>query len=189
MGKRSIKKPPIGEKKLKGLLRPEDEALFRAAVENVEESVYVSPKISPKIKLNFPASEVVAPKRDLKPLLKGVSGDIDRRTMRALRRGQIRPEDRLDLHGMSQEDAHKSLVKFLQRSRADGKKCVIIITGRGKISQGGGLLQNQTPKWLNSSLLRQGIIAFSAAQASDGGSGAIYVLLRKPRYRLKDKFT
>ena len=189
MVKRLIKKPPIGEQKLEGLLRPEDEALFRAAVENVEQAVYISPKISGKKKLKFSASKIAAPKMGLKPLLKGISGDIDRRTMRALRRGQIRPEDSLDLHGMSQEEAHRSLVKFLQRSRADGKKCVIIITGRGKISQGGGLLQNQTPKWLNSSLLRKNIIAFTAAQARDGGSGAIYVLLRKTRYRLKDKFT
>ena len=80
-----------------------------------------------------------------------------------------------------QEEAHQSLVKFLQNAQANGKKCVIIITGRGKISQGGGILQNQTPKWLNSPLLRQSTIAFSAAQARDGGRGAIYVLLRKLR--------
>ena len=179
MGKRPIKKLPIGKQKLKGLLGPEDEALFQAAVESVEEDIDVSPKISGERKLYFSSSKLAADRRGLKPLSKGVSGDIDRRTMRALRRGQIRPEDRLDLHGMNQEEAHRTLVKFLQNAQANGKKCVIIITGRGKISQGGGILQNQTPKWLNSPLLRQSIIAFSAAQASDGGSGAIYVLLRK----------
>jgi len=179
MGKRSIKKLPIGEQTIKGLMAPEDEALFRAAVERVEGDIDVFPKMGGAKKLYVPTHKSGAPKRGLKPLVKGVSGDIDRRTMRALRRGQIRPEDRLDLHGMNQEEAHRTLVKFLQNAQANGKKCVIIITGRGKISQGGGILQNQTPKWLNSPLLRQSIIAFSAAQASDGGSGAIYVLLRK----------
>ena len=86
-----------------------------------------------------------------------------------------KPKGLLDINGKTLIDRQISLL------RKNGIDNVIIITGRGKISQGGGILQNQTPKWLNSPQLRQRIIAFSGAQASDGGSGAIYVLLRRLR--------
>ena len=53
------------------------------------------------------------------------------------------PQARLDLHGMTQDQAHTALVSFMADAQADGKRCVIVITGRGRISEGGGVLRNR----------------------------------------------
>ena len=111
----------------------------------------------------------------------GRSGDVDGRTLDRLKRGQIRPEARLDLHGLTQENAHRELVSFIVEAQASGKRSVIVITGRGRLSEGGGVLRNQTPNWLNAPALRARIIAFATAQPRDGGTGALYVLLRRAR--------
>lgn len=109
----------------------------------------------------------------------GETAGLDRRTMDRLRRGQMRPEARLDLHGSTREEAHRELTEFLHRARDDGKRCVIVITGRGRASFGGGVIRNETPRWLNLPALRPLVLGFAEAQPKDGGAGALYVLLRR----------
>ena len=89
-------------------------------------------------------------------------------------RGQIPIEARLDLHGMTQNIAHKCLNEFIEQSYIRGLRKVIVVTGKGQ-----GILKNQTPRWLNDPMLRRFILSFSYAQPRDGGDGALYVLLRK----------
>lgn len=101
--------------------------------------------------------------------------------MTRFRRGQMRPEGRLDLHGMIQTEAHRALTAYVAKAQSSGLRCVIVITGKGRISEGGGVLRNQVPNWLNSPSLRPLILAFSPAQPQDGGTGALYVLLRRKR--------
>ena len=91
-------------------------------------------------------------------------------------RGQLPIEARLDLHGMTQDVAHRSLSTFIEQSHRRGLRKVIVVTGKGQ-----GILKNQTPKWLNDPILRRFILSFSYAQPRDGGDGALYVLLRKNR--------
>ncbi len=111
----------------------------------------------------------------------GIPADLDARTMERLRRGRLRPEARLDLHGMTQDEAHQAVTGFIAASRGAGRRCVIVITGRGRAKLGGGVLREQAPRWLNLQPTRGNILGFAVAQPKDGGSGALYVLLRKKR--------
>ncbi|MCB2012748.1 MAG: Smr/MutS family protein [Geminicoccaceae bacterium] len=105
--------------------------------------------------------------------------DMDRRNWQRLKRGQMGIDARLDLHGLSQEEAHRRLDSFLLAQQARGARCVLVITGVGQ--RNGGILRNMTPRWLDTEPNRSRILAYSPAQTRDGGHGALYVLLRRRR--------
>lgn len=111
----------------------------------------------------------------------GEGADVDSRTMARLRRGRLRPEARIDLHGMTQVEAHGELAAFIARAQNDGRRCVLVVTGKGRVSEGGGVLRHGVPQWLNTPALRPRIMGFCAAQPRDGGAGALYVLIRRAR--------
>lgn len=126
-----------------------------------------------------PVRTALAPPADLLP---GVAGGIDKRTLAKLRRGQIAPEARIDLHNMTQSEAYAALGGFLASAQGAGKRCVLVITGKGYRSEGAvGVLRTNVPHWLNQPANRARILAFSHAAAGDGGEGALYVLLRRRR--------
>jgi DNA-nicking Smr family endonuclease len=102
---------------------------------------------------------------------------VDRATAERLRRGQRDIEARLDLHGMTQAEAHRALAGFVSGSRATGRRCVLVITGHGRMS--GGILKSAVPRWLHEPDLRRHILAIAPARPQHGGSGALYLLLRK----------
>ena len=167
------------------ILRPEDEALFLDAMKNNVKSPTSIDKTKPAKKRTkkIPNKTKTLPRRSLNldALSVGRSADVDKRTFDRLRRGQLRPEARLDLHGMTQDQAHKALMKFIEGSQEEGRRCVIVITGRGRVSEGGGVLRREVPGWLNSPGIRSIVLAVSMATPRDGGSGAMYVLLRRLR--------
>jgi DNA-nicking Smr family endonuclease len=109
----------------------------------------------------------------------GIAAGVDRRTLDRLRRGQMEIEADLDLHGHTQESAHRALAAFIRGHAGAGRRCVIVVTGKGR--DGGGVLRAEVPRWLNEPDLRQHILAFSHARPADGGDGALYVLLRRKR--------
>jgi DNA-nicking Smr family endonuclease len=102
---------------------------------------------------------------------------IDRASAERLKRGQQKVEARLDLHGMTQDEAYRVLLGFIRAARAAGKRCVLIITGRGRI--GGGVLKASVPRWLDEAEFRPHLLAIATAQPRDGGAGALYVMLRR----------
>jgi DNA-nicking Smr family endonuclease len=104
---------------------------------------------------------------------------LDRRTWLRLKRGQVMIERTLDLHGRTQADAHDTLTGFLAGAQAAGCRCVLVVTGKGLES--GGTLRHMVPRWLNEGANRERIVAFSPAQARHGGTGALYILLRRRR--------
>ncbi|MFZ2006289.1 MAG: Smr/MutS family protein [Stellaceae bacterium] len=104
---------------------------------------------------------------------------IDRANAERLKRGKHEIEARLDLHGMTQAEAHRALAAFIRASRADGKRCVLVITGRGRV--GGGVLKSAVPRWFDEPEFRPHLLAIATAQPQDGGSGALYVMLRRTR--------
>ena len=107
---------------------------------------------------------------------------IDRASFDRLRRGQLPIEARLDLHGLTQAEAHRELTRFITTSDASGKRLVLVITGKGRPgSEGMGVLRQAVPRWLNEPGLRGRILALTPAQPRDGGAGALYVLLRRKR--------
>jgi len=116
------------------------------------------------------------------PLSAGGGAGVDKRTAGRLRRGELQIEARLDLHGMTLEQAHRALAPFLLAAREAGRRTVLVITGKGRRSEGSlGVLRDAVPRWLNEPGLRPQIVAFCHAQPRHGGDGAYYVLLRRQR--------
>jgi DNA-nicking Smr family endonuclease len=114
------------------------------------------------------------------PPLNHFSG-IDRANAERLKRGLHSIEARLDLHGMTQAEAHHALAGFIHSSSIAGRRCVLVITGRGFGPSGPGVLKSVVPRWLEEGGLRGKILAIAPAQPRDGGAGALYLLLRRRR--------
>jgi len=115
------------------------------------------------------------------PLHAGEFAGLDRRSADRLRRGQLKIDSRLDLHGMTRAAAQDALRGFIGAAAARGDRCVLVITGKGAFSEAGGVLRREMPRWLNLPDLRPRVVAFTEAQPRHGGSGALYVLLRRQR--------
>ena len=159
-----------------------DRALFEAAVGDAkpiaEKHHAGGAREAPAPRRNAPPPKPAAAPPVLEP---GEAAGVDARAVARLRRGQTRPEARLDLHGHTLDQAHRAVAGFIDRAAADGRRCVLVITGKGRIGQTGGTIRSEFPRWLNQGGLRTRILAFAEAQPKDGGAGAFYVLLRKRR--------
>lgn len=105
---------------------------------------------------------------------------VDHRTDQRLRRGRMEIQGTIDLHGMNRATAHIALSGFLNRSAMEGKRCVLVITGKGG-AEGTGVLRHAVPRWLAEPPLRSLIVAHHPAQPKHGGDGALYVLLKRLR--------
>ena len=142
-----------------------------------------APKPHAEPKSARPAAAVVAPPVVRAPVLPelshGASPGVDRRTAERLHRGQMEIDGRIDLHGMTQSEAHDALAAFMDKAEGRGWRCVLVITGKG--TRGGGVLRAAVPRWLNLPPHRARILSFGAARPKDGGEGALYVLLRRRR--------
>ena len=103
---------------------------------------------------------------------------LDDRRWRDLRRGRIRPERTIDLHGRRAQEAHAAVRGFLADAYADGVRCVAVITGRGSSTEG-GVLRRELPHWLNAPDLRR--IILGAAHPHSANTGAVHLLLRRRR--------
>ncbi len=125
------------------------------------------------------ATAVLAPRPVHQPLERFTG--IDRANAERLKRGLHAIEARLDLHGMTQAEAHRELIDFVAASHQAGRRCVLIITGRGLGPDGPGVLKSAVPRWLEETGMRRRILAVAAAQPRHGGAGALYLLLRRQR--------
>jgi DNA-nicking Smr family endonuclease len=103
-------------------------------------------------------------------------GGVRDQVMRRLRRGLIPSEDELDLHGMNQTQARDQLADFIAHSRDAGLRCVRVVHGKGYRSGARGpILKTAVNLWLRRHM---DVMAFTSAKVIDGGTGAVYVLLR-----------
>jgi DNA-nicking Smr family endonuclease len=106
--------------------------------------------------------------------------DVGPDVLRKLRRGQMPIDARLDLHGMTMPEARAQLELFLRTMRARGERCVLVIHGKGEHSPyGSGILRGEISAWLSQGGPSEQVAAFATAQDSDGGVGAVYVLIRR----------
>jgi len=105
---------------------------------------------------------------------------LDRRLRKRVAKGRDAIDGRLDLHGLTQAEAHAALSRFLNAAVAREARLVLIITGKGS-RDGGGVLRRQVPLWLALPELRALVIGFEPAHAAHGGDGALYVRLRRLR--------
>jgi len=111
---------------------------------------------------------------------------LDRRTRLALNRGARRVDAVIDLHGMRQDEAHGALLAFLRRAQAQGHGLVLVVTGKGADASGDafgerGVLRRVAPHWLRLPVLRPLVLGVEEAGPRHGGSGALYVRLRRRR--------
>lgn len=148
---------------------------------------------------HHPAHETPA-KRAAAPAAKTVKAppavpplsDLDRRKTRKIGAGRVDIEARIDLHGMRQSEAHVALRRFLMRAHADGKRWVLVITGKGTQARERpaselygygeperGVLRRNVPHWLTEPELRSIVVGYTAAAIRHGGDGALYVQLRR----------
>jgi DNA-nicking Smr family endonuclease len=119
------------------------------------------------------------PRQGIKPLV-----PLERRMRQRVTRGQSPIDGVLDLHGMRQDEAHRALLNFIHRKVHEGAVVVMIITGKGGLSMNGerGVLKRLVPHWLSDPGQRRYVLGFEDAAQHHGGTGALYVRLR----RLKD---
>ena len=102
---------------------------------------------------------------------------IQKQTLRKLRKGQFSIEAELDLHGMTVEIARNALTEFLKKSMARTQRCVRIIHGKGLGSANKKpVIKNKLNNWLRQN---DNVLAYCSARQSDGGTGAIYLLLKR----------
>jgi DNA-nicking Smr family endonuclease len=128
---------------------------------------------------------IPAPLRPAHELSHGLSTGIDKRQAERFRRGQTPIDGKIDLHGRTQQEAHDALHTFIMRAHRAGKRCLLVITGKGMTTKQGvskvGVLKENVPRWLNEPSLRRHVLAFAYARPEHGGEGALYVLLKRER--------
>jgi DNA-nicking Smr family endonuclease len=116
----------------------------------------------------------------VQPLAAGKYIDVDGATATRLKRGDYPVHARLDLHGMNRAEAYGALRSAVENAYLHGKRCVLVITGKGR-AEGSGILKSHLPHWLNDAALRPLVLALGEAAPKHGGSGAYYVLIKRKR--------
>lgn len=117
-----------------------------------------------------------------------IAPQMDRKNFDRLRRGKLRPEAKLDLHGLTASEAQTEFTHFLLHCHGTGKRLVLVITGKGKVMPDDGVmpvrqgvLRQSLPNWLTLPLLRPLVLDAVPAHARHGGGGAFYIYLRRKR--------
>lgn len=173
-------------------LSPEDIALFRAAVGSVDRLPQQKVRPTGARPEPLPNQTLADRQQALRDSLHGhptpcevetgeelhfIRAGVQRRLLRKLRRGQFSIRAELDLHGLTVDAAYERLVAFLQNCRSRDIRCIRVIHGKGHGSKHGRpVLKGKIDRWLR---LRNEVIAFCSAPPMDGGTGALYVLLKK----------
>ena len=191
-------------------LRPEEEELWRKVVEKTDRlhrekpldpsDFVTTPQAKPRKPLPFAAmpkrielptqrpSTSVSLTPTISEQVRNQPVQMARKAFDQMKRGKLRPAGKLDLHGMTLDRAHPALPRFVLGAQAQGKRLVLVVTGKGKQRDDGGpipvrfgVLRHQVPQWLSTPPLSSAVLQVSEAHLRHGGGGAYYVYLRKPR--------
>lgn len=112
--------------------------------------------------------------------IEGQARGLDPRVLRKLRRGEYAVQGHLDLHGLLKEEAKALLEEFLSAARRAGRRCVLVVHGRGLHSKDQvPVLKEALKRWMATDRFARHVLAFATARPHDGGAGAVYVLLRR----------
>ena len=191
-----VKKPKKGGGE--GALPPDDIHLWRAVTKDVErldknskdgtaETVLKDLQLIPSFKKLKPP-KLAAEKKVVASIQ---PAQLDLRTDLRLKKGQMDIEARLDLHGHTQDSAHRMLNSFLMRCHEAGMRCVLVITGKGRRlksfdaategSQQVGILKKMLPIWIDTPPIKSIVLKYYTAKPKDGGEGAYYIYLKRVR--------
>ncbi|MBL8632331.1 MAG: Smr/MutS family protein [Myxococcales bacterium] len=117
---------------------------------------------------------------DTDEYIEGIAHGLDRRLLVRLRRGDFSIQAHVDLHGLNREEARIRVETFLHESRTNDRRCVLIVHGRGLNSKDQiPVLKEAVRLWLVRGRISKSVLAFATARPTDGGAGAVYVLLRR----------
>jgi DNA-nicking Smr family endonuclease len=117
---------------------------------------------------------------DSDEFIEGQARGLDPRVLRRLRKGEFAVQGHVDLHGLLKDQAKAELETYLVRCRQDGKRCVLVVHGRGLHSKDNvPVLKEALRRWMTTERFSRHVLAFATARPHDGGAGAVYVLLRK----------
>lgn len=155
---------------MKRRITDQERAEFKAHIEEPRPLKAVLPKAKPR---KAPAT--------------GTAG-LDGNTKQKLKRGQLQPGARIDLHGMTEAAAHRALLSFLAGAHARGVRLALVVTGVGNPKSEAdaewmraphGVLKQMVPRWLNEKEFAALAVGTAPAHIRHGGEGALYVYLRK----------
>jgi DNA-nicking Smr family endonuclease len=154
-------------------LRKRKRLLAAPVIERAEPVPHTKRMVAPPVA----ARPVAAPPVKTAPPL----APLGRRLKQRVARGRDAIEARIDLHGLTQAQAHAALIRFLHRSQSDGARIALIVTGKGARDGAGerGVLKRQVPMWLRLPEFRSFVVGFEDAHIGHGGEGALYVRLRR----------
>lgn len=167
-------------------LSAEDEALWNGFVRSLKPLRRPQKLVGDAGEASRPAAAANSPKRPASPPL----APLERRLKQRVARGRAPIEARIDLHGMTQNEAYAALFRFLQTAQADGCRIALVVTGKGRRGDAGGIsdragsrgvLRQKVPLWLELPEFRALVVGFDNAHAGHGGDGALYVRLRRRR--------
>lgn len=117
---------------------------------------------------------------DTDEYIEGIAHGLDRRLLYRLRRGDFAVQAHVDLHGLNREEARLRVETFVHESRLNGRRCVLIVHGRGLNSKDQiPVLKDAVRLWLQRGRISKSVLCFATARPTDGGAGAVYVLLRR----------
>lgn len=180
------------KKKSSKSVSKEDSALFREAVQGTRRlkhdkvEAYRAPRsphpIPRETETDISFQDMLSDEMDMAPVeaaeeLLFQRPGVQSTLLRKLRRGLIANEAELDLHGLRTDDARLAVASFLDSASRNGLRCVRIVHGKGYGSaQAKPVLKNKLNSWLRQ---RPEVLAFCSARPVDGGTGAVYVLLKR----------
>lgn len=196
-----------------GSLTPDEEDLWRHVVDRVPPlqrpraqnvTLSVAPSVS-KVPARVAAEDPPPPQaaRRWQPLITTPTprpqltppvDEFDRKRLKRIATGRLEIEGRLDLHGLRESEAHLRLRGFLRQAQAQGRRTVLVITGKGRADDDPyapfdfgadraprGVLKRNVPRWLGEPDLALIVVSFTSAHIRHGGDGALYVHLRRVR--------
>jgi DNA-nicking Smr family endonuclease len=181
----------------------DDDTLFRRAMTGVDalapsaraRVAQPTPAASPRTPLSEDAEALAALSdivngegafdiSDTREYVEGHVVGLDPRLVRRLRRGDFAWQAHLDLHGMTTAAARDAVERFITTAVRDGQRCVLVVHGRGHNSKDQvPVLKESMKSWLARGRIGRHVLAFTSARPTDGGTGALYVLLRRDRKR------
>jgi DNA-nicking Smr family endonuclease len=175
-------------------LSDEERTLWRDVTRNIdplrvqlpaEETSVAQAAPAARVKISPPAKPAPAAKQVKSKSPPPTSAPLGRRLKLRVARGKEAIDGRLDLHGLTQSEAHGALLRFLHQAQARDARLVVVITGKGSRSRDSegesGVLRRQVPMWLRLPEFSAMVIGFENAHRSHGGEGALYVRVRRVR--------
>ncbi len=119
--------------------------------------------------------------------------DLDHSWNQKLRKGKVRPDGKIDLHGMTENRAYDALQRYIKEAYGRHKRLILVVTGKGRMisdygdtssfdyDRGTGILKKNVPRWLSQGEIAPYIVSYYTANRQDGGEGALYVVLKRNR--------